>query len=102
MERAFFLRRALRAGMRAPAVASNALARATVLEAVAELNEEIAELEQEMAFAERRARGVPLAVLGRRAARVAGPAGEYALESHVPTAGAVGADAQAERAAREE
>ncbi len=102
MEKAFFLRRALRAGLRAPAVASNAMARATVLEAVAELNEEIAELGQEMAFAERRARGVPLSVLGRRAARVAGPAGEYGVRAHLPTAGALGADAEAERAAREE
>ncbi len=102
MEKAFFLRRALRAGMRAPAVASNELARATVLEAIVELNEEIAELTQEMAFAERRARGVPLAVLGRRAARVAGPAGEYGMEAHLPTAGALGADAAAERAAREQ
>ena len=102
LERAFLLRRSLRAGLRAPNVAANELAQETVREAIAELNEEIAEMQQEMLFAERRARGVPVAMLGRARVRTGAPVAEFDMADHLPTAGAVGADAEAERAAREE
>ena len=99
MERAFVVRRLLRAGLRDPAVAQNEPAKGAVREALDELNREIDELEQEMRFAESRARNLPLAALGRSAGRAAAGVPSFTLPQAEPVRGAVGADADAEREA---